>query len=202
MDDLPTDFNSLIALVSGIYDINIQNILEKLISFYDEAAQALEIPFQAIADELNRFYNLTCTLDEISFEGALPSFDTIANKLDAVGISLADVINDFNLAGVITDPDSAADVIGSVINKHIYNLVETLNTNYSLSPILLPNIILLLHEQSKLNHNDLLARFRKNRTACRHHHRGARLSQSPKTSLQTEDRFWRIRHQTIQCPDY
>jgi len=134
IENVPTDLDGLLDAIKDIYNLNTENILQKLIGLYEEAADTILVPIQVITDELNRFYAFAGTANEISFElGETPSFDLLKTKLEAVGKTLADVVADFNLVDVVSDPNSAIEVLGAVIKKGIYKLVETLNVQYSLT---------------------------------------------------------------------
>ncbi len=133
--NVPSDLDSLLPTITNIYNINSENVLQKLIGLYEQTSDTIQIPIQAIVDEINRFYAFAGTESEISFGIETPSFDLLETKLIAAGKTLADVITDFNLGSVINDPNSAVEVLGAVIKKGVYNLVETLNTQYSLNGV-------------------------------------------------------------------
>ena len=132
LDNLPLNFNDLYGVLDSIQNIDLNGVLEKLVAMYEEASDTIQIPVQAIVDELNRFYNLAGTVNEIDFGINTPSFQDLENALINAGISLAQVVNDMSLTGVVTDPNSAAEVLGAVIKKGIYQLVQTLNATYNL----------------------------------------------------------------------
>ena len=130
--DVPTDVDTLLAALTNIYDLDVESALQKLVSYYEQAIDTIQVPISAIVDELNRFYELAGTTGELVFSG-IPTFDEIKNKLLDAGITLDDVIADFNLGAVISNPASAEEVLGEVIKKGIYKLVEKLNEKYTLT---------------------------------------------------------------------
>ncbi len=133
IQSIPSDLDTLLTTLTNIYDIDYESVIDKLISYYEEAADTITIPVQAIIDELNRFYNLAGTANELSFSG-VPTFDEIKDSLLAnAGKTLDDIISDFNLGSVVSDPSSASEVLGAVIKKGIYKLVESLNQKYGLT---------------------------------------------------------------------
>ena len=133
INNVPTDLDSTLSTIQGIYNINLNSVLEKLVAKYEQASSTIQVPIQAVIDELNRFYSLAGTANEISFSGSLPSFEDIGNALSQAGIQLSQVVTDFNLAGIVSDPTSPVEVLGAVIKKGLYQLIQTLNGDYSLT---------------------------------------------------------------------